>query len=111
MGGDFNTTKSLEEMSGRSSGSRTTEMEKFISFIDLVDLVDLPIMRNKHTSIKSYGSSSSRIDIFLLYEGLVNKWKLVAQTSGNRDISDHRPVWIKACNLNWGLKPFKVFNC
>lgn len=35
----------------------------------------------------------------------------MAQVSGYRDISDHRPVWIKASNLDWEAKPFKVFQC
>lgn len=111
VGGYFNATKSLEEMSRRSSGSRTTEMEEFNSFIELVEVVDLPVVGNKHTWIKSYGSSSIRIGRLLLSGGLVNDWKIVAQVSGNRDISDHMLVWIKASNLNWGPKSFKVFNC
>ncbi|KAI5423508.1 hypothetical protein KIW84_046453 [Lathyrus oleraceus] len=98
-------------MSRRSLGSRTTKMEEFNSFIELMEVVDLPVVGNKHTWIKSYGSSSIRIGRFLLSGGLVNNWKIVAQVSGNRDISDHMLVWIKASNLNWGPKSFKVFNC
>lgn len=33
----------------------------------------------------------------------------MAQQFGDKDISDHMPVWIKASNVNWGPKPFKVF--
>lgn len=32
------------------------------------------------------------------------------QKVGDRDISDHRLVWIKENNAIWGPKPFKVFN-
>lgn len=100
VGGYFNAAKSLEEMSGMSSGSITMEMEEFNSFMELVEVVDLPVVGNKHTWIKSYGSPSIRIGRFLLSRGLVNDWKIVAQVSGNRDISDYMQVWIKASNLN-----------
>lgn len=49
MGGNFNATKSLEERRGRSSGSRTTEMEEFNSFIGLMELIDLPVVGKKYT--------------------------------------------------------------
>lgn len=48
---------------------------------------------------------------FLLSEALINKWKIVVQVTGNRDISYHKPVWIKASDLDWGSKSFKVNNC
>lgn len=59
----------------------------------------------------SDGRSGNRINRFLLFEGLISKWMIMAQATGNRDISNHRPMWIKASNLNWGPKPFKVKNC
>lgn len=34
----------------------------------------------------------------------------MAQIMGRKDISDHSLVWIKLSNLEWGPKPFKVFN-
>ncbi|CAI8601773.1 unnamed protein product [Vicia faba] len=107
--GYFNASKSLEERWGRSGDIRTLEMEDFCSFIDLMELIDVPMLENKHTLINSNGSTSSMLDRFLMSEGLIQKWNIAARTSGNRDISDHRPVWILSTNLNWGPKPFKVF--
>lgn len=46
----------------------------------------------------------------MILKGLINDWKIVEKVSRLKDISDHRPVWIKTCNLKWGSKPFKVFN-
>ncbi|CAK8534728.1 unnamed protein product [Lathyrus sativus] len=31
--------------------------------------------------------------------------------SGDQDISDHRPMWIKCRNIIWGPKSFEVFEC
>ncbi|XP_058776653.1 uncharacterized protein LOC131650973 [Vicia villosa] len=85
-------------------------MADFNTFINLMKLEDVPVLGCIHTWINSSGSASSRLDRFLISEGLISDWKIVAQCSGSRDISDHRPVWIKSSNLDWGPKPFKVFN-
>ncbi|XP_058724480.1 uncharacterized protein LOC131595951 [Vicia villosa] len=109
-GGDFNAIKVEEERCGRVQANRV-EMEEFANFIELMEVVDLPVLGNKFTWINSSGKAKSRLDRFLLSEGINNLWKIVAQVTGNRDISDHRPIWVKACNRDWGPKPFKVFNC
>ncbi|XP_058752306.1 uncharacterized protein LOC131625459 [Vicia villosa] len=84
-------------------------MEKFAKFIELMEVVDLPI-GNKFTWINSNGKTRSRIDRILLSKGILYQWKVVAQVTGNRDISDHRRVWLKSSILDRGPKPFKVFN-
>lgn len=63
-------------------------MEDFQSFIDIMNLVDLPIVGNLFTWIKSDGSAASRIDRFLISDGLLGDWKIMAQWIGARDISD-----------------------
>ncbi|XP_058754723.1 uncharacterized protein LOC131627880 [Vicia villosa] len=110
IGGDFNAIKVGVERVRRVRANRL-EMEEFSRVIELLEVVDLPVVGNKFTWINSNGKLKSRIDRILLSEGIINLWKIVAQVTGNRDISDHRPVWIKACNKYWGAKPFKVFNC
>lgn len=50
------------------------------------------------------------MDRLLLSEALIDKWKIVGQQVGDKDISNHAPIWLKASNANWGPKPFKV-NC
>ncbi|XP_058741524.1 uncharacterized protein LOC131613903 [Vicia villosa] len=109
VGGDFNSVKVREERRGKSQ-SNLAEMEEFAKFIELLELVDLPIVGNKFSWISSNGNARSRLDRILLSEGIIESWKVVAQMSGKRDISDHRPIWIKSSNLNWGPKPFKVFH-
>ncbi|XP_058776931.1 uncharacterized protein LOC131651277 [Vicia villosa] len=110
IGGDFNAIKVGSERIGRLRTNRV-EMEEFSRVIELLEVIDLPVVGNKFTWINSNGKAKSRINRILLSDGIIDKWKIVAQVTGNRDISDHRLVWIKACNKNWGAKPFKVFNC
>ncbi|XP_058747124.1 uncharacterized protein LOC131620122 [Vicia villosa] len=109
IGGDFNAIKSREERKGKTVSSGG-EMEEFAKFIELMEGVDLPVIGKKFTWINSNEKARSRIDRILLSEGIINRWKVVAQVTGNRDISDHMPVCVKSSNLYWGPKPFKVFN-
>lgn len=110
MGGDFNAVKCKEEMRVRGVGFKLGYMEDFSSFIDMMELVDMSVLGCLHTWINTSCSASSRIDRFFLSKGIIQAWNIVAQVTGSRDISDHRPIWIKACNLSWGPKPFKVYN-
>jgi hypothetical protein len=52
----------------------------------------------------------SRIDRFLLSDGFTTKFGVNGQWIGDRDISDHCPIWLLVSNENWGPKPFKVIN-
>ncbi|XP_058762167.1 uncharacterized protein LOC131635557 [Vicia villosa] len=110
VGGDFNAVKIEEERRGRTTGGRMDEMVEFGDFIELMNLVDVPEVGSIHTWINPGGTASSRLDRFLISDGIIQDWNIVAQVTGDRDISDHMPVWIKASNLDWGPKPFKVFN-
>ncbi|XP_058726320.1 uncharacterized protein LOC131597653 [Vicia villosa] len=52
----------------------------------------------------------SRIDRFLLLDCLIEDWKVVGQYIGERDVSDHAPIWSKDNRKDWGPKPFKFNN-
>ncbi|XP_058757340.1 uncharacterized protein LOC131630577 [Vicia villosa] len=110
IGGDFNAIKKGEERRGKVQSSRV-EMEEFSKFIELMEVVDLPMLGNKFTWLNSNGRARSRIDRILLSEGIIKLWNAVAQVTGKRDVSNHRPVWVKSSNVDWGPKPFKVFKC
>ncbi|XP_058770694.1 uncharacterized protein LOC131644257 [Vicia villosa] len=52
----------------------------------------------------------SRIDRFLVSEKVVNDWGVEGQRVGERDISDHCPIWLEVDMNNWSPKPFKFNN-
>ncbi|GAU13743.1 hypothetical protein TSUD_82520 [Trifolium subterraneum] len=52
----------------------------------------------------------SRIDRFLVSDGLISKHGISGQWIGDRDISDHCPIWLIVSNSNWGPKPFRSIN-
>ncbi|XP_058765341.1 uncharacterized protein LOC131638809 [Vicia villosa] len=41
---------------------------------------------------------------------VVDRWDVIGKMIGDRDISDHCPIWIMTDNNNWGPKPFKFNN-
>ncbi|XP_058782835.1 uncharacterized protein LOC131657455 [Vicia villosa] len=114
LGGDFNATKNRSERRGRGMNSNSSvnsvEMNEFVEFIDESLLVYVPCKGKKFTWYNRGGNSMSRIDRFLLSENVRNDWGVVGQFVGNRDISDHCPIWLEVDNNDWGPKPFKFNN-
>ncbi|CAI8603270.1 unnamed protein product [Vicia faba] len=82
-------------------------MKSFADFIEKSRLVDIPCRGKKFSWYSGDGKSMSRIDRFLMSDSIVNNRGVVGQLIGNRDISDHCPIWIVKDNVNWGPKPFK----
>ncbi|XP_058784431.1 uncharacterized protein LOC131659235 [Vicia villosa] len=38
------------------------------------------------------------------------RWEVIGQFIGDRDVSDHCPIWVKLDKVNWGPKPFRFNN-
>lgn len=52
----------------------------------------------------------SKLDRYLLSEILMANWKIMGQVVGLRDISYHSYICVKACEVDWGVKPFRFNN-
>ncbi|GKV38651.1 hypothetical protein SLEP1_g46541 [Rubroshorea leprosula] len=109
IAGDFNSVRSADERRGRSE--HPNYGEDLNEFIEIAGLVDLPLTRRKFTWYRSDGSAKSRLDRFLLSDGMINFWGDCCQIGLNRTISDHCPLMLKKVNSNWGPKPFRTLNC
>ena len=59
-------------------------------FIDYMELVNVPFIGNIFTW-------SNR---FLLSESLIDSWKIIGHIMGDKDISNHSPIWIKANEMD-----------
>ncbi|GAU32897.1 hypothetical protein TSUD_393180 [Trifolium subterraneum] len=110
-GGAFNSITKVGERIGNNGGSGYRERTEFSQFIDAMELVDLPVLGKKFTWYNSDSTVMSRLDRFLLSEGFIELGGFTNQWVGDRDISDHCPIWLESSNLNWGPKPFKFNNC
>ncbi|CAK8534118.1 unnamed protein product [Lathyrus sativus] len=86
-------------------------MKDFSEFIKDLNVMDLPVFGSRFTWFNSNGKSRSRLHIILVDDRVISMFSLKNQMVGDRDISDHRPVWLKSNFVNWGPKPFRSFNC
>ncbi|MCI01064.1 hypothetical protein A2U01_0022088, partial [Trifolium medium] len=111
LGGDFNATLKVAERRGCNGGGGQRERTEFSQFIDAMEVIDIPVTGKKFSWFNAVGTSMSRLDRFLLSEGFIEKGGISNQWIGDRDISDHCPIWLVCSNLNWGPKPFKFNNC
>ncbi|MCH80366.1 LINE-1 reverse transcriptase like, partial [Trifolium medium] len=111
IGGDFNAVLKAGERKGSSSAFRHTERTEFCQFVESMELIDVPVTGKKFTWFSADGKAMSRLDRFLLSDNFIVKEEVSGQWIGDRDISDHCPIWLICSNLNWGPKPFKVNNC
>lgn len=111
LGGDFNSILKVGERRGRGGAVNSKERIEFSQFCEAMDIIDIPVMGKKFTWFNSDGTSMSRLDRFLISEGFATKAGISNQWIGDRDISDHCPIWLLSSNLNWGPKPFKFNNC
>lgn len=66
VAGDFNAIKTKVESKGQRVVVNIGEMVKFGNFIGRMDLGGVPLFGGKFTWIKSYGSVTSKLDIFIL---------------------------------------------
>ncbi|MCI24910.1 reverse transcriptase, partial [Trifolium medium] len=94
IGGDFNSVTKVGERRGCHAVGGQTERVEFTLFIDAMEVVDIPMMGKKFTWSNSDGSAMSRLDRFLLSDGFIEKGSITNQWVGNRDISDHCPIWL-----------------
>lgn len=108
IAGDFNAIITHSERKGVSTSVNQREIDEFRNFVDEMELVDVPMLGKKFTWFSANGKSRSKIDRFLLSEDLITEWKISAQWVGNRDISDHCPIWLMSKSVNWGQNLFDL---
>lgn len=111
VAGDFNAISAVEERRGASRLCGGREISGFNQFISDMELIDVSVLGKKYTWFSGDGSAKSRLDRFLLTEEAISTWKVAAQWVGNRDISDHCPIWLDCSSYDWGPKPFRFNNC
>ncbi|CAJ2637088.1 unnamed protein product [Trifolium pratense] len=75
-----------------------------------MQVIDVPVLGKKYSWFSADGKSMSRLDRFLMSEDFINTHGISGQWIGERDISDHCPIWLSVASHNWGPKPFRVIN-
>ncbi|KAK9063215.1 hypothetical protein SSX86_017085 [Deinandra increscens subsp. villosa] len=108
--GDFNAVRDREER--KNSKFDKTCASDFNSFIDRVGLHEYSQKGFRYTymSCRKGRYTWSRIDRFLVCEGVFNRWPNAYVRVLNRNLSDHSPLVFSIVDTNFGPKPFRMFD-
>ncbi|XVE89968.1 hypothetical protein DITRI_Ditri20bG0039100 [Diplodiscus trichospermus] len=109
LGGDFNVIRHPEEKIGASFNFAA--MSQFSDFIEETGLMDLPLMRGQFTWCSNRAFPTfCRLDRFLVDPEFLLKFQGLYQKLLPWSLSDHHLVSLEVESINWGPKPFKIFN-
>ncbi|GJS89169.1 copia protein [Tanacetum coccineum] len=64
----------------------------------------------KFTRVSDDGVKFSKLDHFLLNDEFNNLWGNLSVIALDRNLSDHCPIMLKDVDIDFGPKPFRVFN-
>ncbi|XP_071712702.1 uncharacterized protein [Rutidosis leptorrhynchoides] len=74
------------------------------------NLIEIPINGRKFTRISDDGSKFSKLDCFLVKDKFISLWKDLSVDALERRESDHCPLILRDKIVDFGPKPFKVFD-
>ncbi|XP_071694379.1 uncharacterized protein [Rutidosis leptorrhynchoides] len=83
---------------------------RFNEFIIKNNLIEIPIIGRKFTRISVDGAKFSKLDRFFVSDKFINLWKDLLVLPLDRKTSDHCPLVLRDKVIDYGPKPFKVFN-
>ncbi|GKA27508.1 RNA-directed DNA polymerase, eukaryota [Tanacetum coccineum] len=105
--GDINEVRFEHEQHGslfNSYGANT-----FNNFINLPGLIDLPLEGYSFTWSHKSASKMSKLDRFLISEGLLVSFPYISALCLDKHLSDHRPILLRELNVDYGPTPFCFF--
>ncbi|GJU77073.1 putative RNA-directed DNA polymerase [Tanacetum coccineum] len=105
---DFNVVRSCDERSGCRFD--IDEANVFSDFISRVGFFDFPLGGRRFTRFDQEGRKSSKLDRFMVSPVFFDFWKDAHVKVMCRSFSDHCPILLKVESLNFGPKPFSVFD-
>ena len=106
--GDLNVVRKNEDR--LNSQVNIKEMTDFNDFLNNTRLVEIPMGGRKFTRVSDDGLKFSKLDRFLMNDEFFNLWGNLSVIALDRKLSDHCPIVLKDVDLNFGPKPFRIFN-
>ncbi|GJS90826.1 RNA-directed DNA polymerase, eukaryota [Tanacetum coccineum] len=106
--GDFNEVRSSNERHGTvfyANGANA-----FDNFITMAGLVDLPLEGYSFTLSHKSASKMSKLDRFLISEGLLTSFPSLSALCLDRHLSVHRPILMRELKVDYGPTPFRLFH-
>ncbi|XP_071740489.1 uncharacterized protein [Rutidosis leptorrhynchoides] len=108
IGGDFNEVRSQDERQNCNFVERRAKI--FNNIIEENHLIEAPLLGRRFTRIIDDGVKFSKLDRFLVSESFIDTWGDVSIIDLDRNTCDHCPILLGDKNINFGPKPFKVFD-
>ena len=108
MMGDFNEFRVPSERHGSVLNKQGDSM--FNYFINSSSLIDVPLGGFSFTWAVRNATKMSKLDRFLVSEGLLCQFPGMTGIILTRHLSDHRPIILKECDIDYGPIPFKMFH-
>ncbi|XP_071687285.1 uncharacterized protein [Rutidosis leptorrhynchoides] len=106
--GDFNEVRSSDDR--LNSQFHQYRADRFNEFITINALIDIDINGRKYTGISDDGLKFSKIDRFLVNNSFLRLWEDLSVNALDRHLSDHCPLVLRDKLIDYGPKPFKVFD-
>ncbi|KAJ0492289.1 putative RNA-directed DNA polymerase [Helianthus annuus] len=108
IGGDFNADRFREEK--RNCSFKASCASNFNAFIFEADLIEFDIRGRCFTWQSEKGNKLSKLDRFLVNLDFFNKWPEAHVQALPRLWSDQCPIVLSTKPINFGARPFRVFN-
>ncbi|XP_071708593.1 uncharacterized protein [Rutidosis leptorrhynchoides] len=106
--GDFNEVRyQSDRLNSTFHQSRASIFNEFISRNNLIDIL---INGKKFTRISDDGTKFSKLDRFLVNNSFLKLWDDLSTVALERKESDHCPIVLRDKIIDFGPKPFKVFD-
>nr|GEW48163.1 RNA-directed DNA polymerase, eukaryota [Tanacetum cinerariifolium] len=106
--GDFNEVRNQEEIFG--SIFNVQGAAAFNSFISSGGLVEVPFGGYSFTWCHKSASKMSKLDHFLISEGLMRYCPNISAITLDRHLSDHKPIVLREINFDYGPTPFLLYH-
>ncbi|GJZ27764.1 RNA-directed DNA polymerase, eukaryota [Tanacetum coccineum] len=108
MMGDFNEVRSIDER--RGSIFNPNSARRFDQFISSSGLVDVKLEGYSFTWSHPSASKMSKLDRFLVSQGILLSFPSLTALCLDRHLSDHRPILLKEVHLDFGPIPFRFYH-
>ena len=109
--GDFNCVRHPAERIGSNHyNSDTNLIAGFNDWLAAMEVDDIPCVGKPFTWVRPNGSCNSKLDRLLVSDEWLSKWPDSSQFNLERNYSDHCPIILNSKHIDWGPKPFKVYD-
>ncbi|GJZ03251.1 RNA-directed DNA polymerase, eukaryota, partial [Tanacetum coccineum] len=104
--GDFNEVRCKEERWG--SNFHTQGANSFNSFISRAGLYDIQLEGYSFTWVHPSAGKMSKLDRFLVTDGLLSSFPNLSAVCLDKHLSDHRPILLREILVDFGAIPFRI---